>query len=1079
MGLRRRLQEHVQLRLETARGRRIDLNLTRSKTVKFKNDRGRDRDEVDKPTPQHRRRGDRVFVGERGRVSAWTSFDNETFDVYEDRTNLASMVIVNRTKNGRTQQHQMGCLTIDGVMYSMRPYVRGAISRTPYPPAVEDVDFGNATYRLIPVELRLDFDDARKRDQTGGDGRPNRRDNTTVRPSGGLPNRRDRTTTRRPAGSGSARERPRRTRRETTTRQENSVEVLMVLDYSIYYSWYVSSLESSESAKRQDAIQNIIYYYTNIINGVNMRYSSINESDFAISVNVVGFHIALTPSDSPWTEASNIKVDDSNVLGYTALDSFESWASNEAPLLGLDFDQATLFSSYSFFRYISETDPTKVYFSGLANIEGVCDSRRRTAINHESGEYASIQTAAHELGHNLGAQHDGYGNDCNRTLQYVMATAPQRLTNLTFNNPFVFSSCSIQYFRDHLADLTSTDSNCLLNAPADVAMNITEYPGQRYSVDKQCQIIFGPESFYCGGGSRDRSICREMQCWVAEIGQCYAGVEQRAFEGTTCANQSWCILGQCVSSPRAPDAPESCIYGDYRGRFQVAATTTLNCTEIGLQQPWRCYDNSYATDCCQTCVDVRNTSYPAGCEYGDHDVTYCAERLRRDCYDVNVEQACCARCDAERDSHAPANCQFGNKASWCQPADFKPFECYTSANATCCETCNNYRTGPPGCEYGDRASWCTEFSGLDCSVPDQHFQCCSTCAPMATSSTTTTTTRTTTTSSAIGVTTDVMYNAEVDPCPDGDQQSFCSTMPVSDCYHYPDVCCATCDDHYTGVDGCLYGDRDVTYCSQIGRRDCYDVNVVQTCCARCAAERDTQAPADCQFGDKASWCHPTQLEPHSCYSSDEICCDTCASYRTVQPGCEYGDRVSWCQTYSDLDCSDDQQREQCCGTCAQRTDEPSGSPGGGSCPLGDGANFCSTMPAMDCYYYSDLCCATCPTHYTGVEGCEYGDQVSWCETYVQGVEECARPEVELLCCNKCRPYLEGAVTQAPVCEDNADWCDGLFAGYCYDPAVESTCCARCAQVMTNDASCRYGDVFTWCATEYCSQNSLECCTTCA
>ena len=39
-------------------------------------------------------------------------------------------------------------------------------------------------------------------------------------------------------------------------------------------------------------------------------------------------------------------MDDSNVLGYTALDSFESWASNEAPLLGLDFDQATLFSRY-------------------------------------------------------------------------------------------------------------------------------------------------------------------------------------------------------------------------------------------------------------------------------------------------------------------------------------------------------------------------------------------------------------------------------------------------------------------------------------------------------------------------------------------------------------------------------------------------------------------------------------------------------------------------------------------------------------------------------------------------------------
>ena len=42
------------------------------------------------------------------------------------------------------------------------------------------------------------------------------------------------------------------------------------------------------------------------------------------------------------------------------------------------------------------------------------------------------------------------------------------------------------------------------------------------------------------------------------------------------------------------------------------AVTSLNCTEIGLQQPWRCYDNSYVIDCCETCVDVRNTSLPVG-----------------------------------------------------------------------------------------------------------------------------------------------------------------------------------------------------------------------------------------------------------------------------------------------------------------------------------------------------------------------------------------------------------------------------------------------------------------------------------
>jgi len=37
----------------------------------------------------------------------------------------------------------------------------------------------------------------------------------------------------------------------------------------------------------------------------------------------------------------------------------------------------------------------------------------------------------------------------------------------------------------------------MLNAPADVTMNITEYPGQRYSVDRQCEIMLGSGSFYC------------------------------------------------------------------------------------------------------------------------------------------------------------------------------------------------------------------------------------------------------------------------------------------------------------------------------------------------------------------------------------------------------------------------------------------------------------------------------------------------------------------------------------------------------------------------------------------------------
>ena len=112
------------------------------------------------------------------------------------------------------------------------------------------------------------------------------------------------------------------------------------------------------------------------------------------------------------------------------------------------------------------------------------------------------------------------------------------------------------------------------------------------------------------------------------------------------------------------------------------------------------------------------------------------------------------------------------------------------------------------CEYGDRASWCAEFTGLDCSLPDQRFQCCSTCASQVTTTTTTTTTTTpSTTTTSVTTKTSTMYSSTedntVNQCPLGDQSSNCATMPSSDCYHYSDVCCRTCFNYNTGLLGKL------------------------------------------------------------------------------------------------------------------------------------------------------------------------------------------------------------------------------------------------------------------------------------
>lgn len=126
-------------------------------------------------------------------------------------------------------------------------------------------------------------------------------------------------------------------------------------------------------------------------------------------------------------------------------------------------------------------------------------------------------------------------------------------------------------------------------------------------------------------------------------------------------------------------------------------------------------------------------------------------------------------------------------------------------------------------------------------------------------------------------------------------------------------------------------------------------------------------------------------------------------------GCEYGDQVAWCQTYSELNCNDPVQASQCCNTCQSSktttklrysstvtttlartttrltTRSTPTTPTtitttilpqltttvaavSGSCPLGDGASFCSTITGDECYYYAQLCCQSCPQFFTGIQG---------------------------------------------------------------------------------------------------------------
>ena len=99
---------------------------------------------------------------------------------------------------------------------------------------------------------------------------------------------------------------------------------------------------------------------------------------------------------------------------------------------------------------------------GYAYLGGVCSSStRQVTIVEDNGSYNGVGTAAHEIGHLLGAVHDGdYGDETCRAGDYIMSPwsngAKQR------------SDCSVKQIRDFV---TSRKARCLHNKPSGA-----EYP---------------------------------------------------------------------------------------------------------------------------------------------------------------------------------------------------------------------------------------------------------------------------------------------------------------------------------------------------------------------------------------------------------------------------------------------------------------------------------------------------------------------------------------------------------------------------------------------------------------------------
>ncbi|XP_056268077.1 A disintegrin and metalloproteinase with thrombospondin motifs 17 isoform X2 [Pseudoliparis swirei] len=181
---------------------------------------------------------------------------------------------------------------------------------------------------------------------------------------------------------------------------------------------------------------------------------------------------------------------------------------------------------------------------GIAYLGGVCSAKRKCVLAEDNGLNLAF-TIAHELGHNMGMSHDDDHATCPghshiMSGEWVKGRNPSDLT---------WSSCS----RTDLENfLRSKASACLLHTDPRRRYQIRlppKLPGMHYSVDEQCQILFGTNGSFCS--DMEHLMCTGLWCLVEGDAACKTKLDP-PLDGTECGTDKWCRAGECVSKTPIP-----------------------------------------------------------------------------------------------------------------------------------------------------------------------------------------------------------------------------------------------------------------------------------------------------------------------------------------------------------------------------------------------------------------------------------------------------------------------------------------------------------------------------------------------
>uniref|UniRef100_A0A7M4DZI5 ADAM metallopeptidase with thrombospondin type 1 motif 8 n=1 Tax=Crocodylus porosus TaxID=8502 RepID=A0A7M4DZI5_CROPO len=209
---------------------------------------------------------------------------------------------------------------------------------------------------------------------------------------------------------------------------------------------------------------------------------------------------------------------------------------------------------------------------GVADIGTMCDPKKSCSVIEDEGLQAAY-TLAHELGHVFSMPHDD-SKTCERLFGPLGKHHMMAPLFVHLNKTLPWSPCSAMYITEFL---DGGHGDCLLDAPAKLITLPTDLPGQVsiYSLDRQCQQIFGKEFRHCPN-TTEEDVCAQLWCRM-ETGEPLCHTKNGSLpwaDGTPCGAGRLCWEGLCVLGNMAK--PQPVVDGDW-GPWSPWGTCSRTC----------------------------------------------------------------------------------------------------------------------------------------------------------------------------------------------------------------------------------------------------------------------------------------------------------------------------------------------------------------------------------------------------------------------------------------------------------------------------------------------------------------------